>query len=593
MNRFFGLAILMLVIVNVNKAQDTSGWEPIDYMKAVADRVIEKSLFEFKLEPNRPSKQFNQIEFISFERNFPVSDKAVAYALTNLQSNQDLSFTLDLAFSGSLKLWVNDQVVYQQSNTGPAKVEELERSIALEDQVELTLKKGNNKILVKSMSSDPEWKVYFQNNAPRSAGLEFILAEIKNITPEIDEISNWMIIGPFVDQENLDQVLPPEEEFLISSLYESGGQRVAWTIPKLEIIATTIGADPLWGTLYDYNYHTAGLAWSMYNLGEFTGEERFKNYLRDYCDFMFRIRPYIEYEKYNLARYRSRHAFLVDKPLLDFTTAPAIPFIYRLQKEGDFENRETYEEFVGNIQEYVMNRQLRLPDGTLARETPEKYTLWSDDMYMGVPFLLQAALYADDPAKKKAFFDDAASQILTFAERNYDPEEQLFWHAHFTSRPEVKLPYWSRANGWAIWATSEVLLHLPKKHKNYRPILKLFRDHVEGLSKVQDMETGFFRQLLEDPDSFVETSGTAIITMAIARGLNNGWIPKKYRQNAEKGWEALTTVIEPNGKVTKICVGTMTSEDPKDYLERPVASDDSHGLLGLLFTGIEMQKLLK
>ena len=585
--------VILLGIVYFSNGQSTSDWQPIDYVIAVGDRVREKSLFEFQLEPFKPAKRFNNIEFINFERNFPVSQNAAAYAYTNINSKEDITFTLDLAYSGSLKIWINDKEVYKKSNTGPAAVEELERSIALEDQVEVSLQKGNNKILVKSMTSGDEWKVYFQNNAPRSAGLEFKLDEIKNVTADVNEISNWLIIGPFVDQENLGQVLPPEEEFLISSLYESGGQRIAWTVPKLEIIASVIGADPLWGTLYDYNYHTAGLAWSMYNLGEFTGEERFKQYLHDYCDFMFRIRPYIRYEKYVLARYRSRHAFLVDKPLLDFTTAPAIPFIYRLRKEDQFENRDLYEDFVSDIQEYVMNRQLRLDDGTLARETPEKYTIWSDDMYMGVPFLLQSALYADDPDRKKEFFDDAASQILTFAERNYDPEKQLFWHAHFTDRPEVKLPYWSRANGWAIWATSEVLLHLPESHKNYREILRLFKDHVEGLSKVQDMDNGFFRQLLKDPDSFVETSGTAIMTMAIARGINNGWISKKYRKNAEMGWKALTTVIEPNGKVSKICVGTMTSEDPQDYLERPVASDDSHGLLGLLFTGIEMQKLVE
>jgi rhamnogalacturonyl hydrolase YesR len=592
MRRTAIIILLLCGILPASNTQKTEDWEPIDYVIAVGDRVRDKSLFEFQLEPYKPRKRFNRIEFISFERNFPVSSNAAAYAYTNLHASKDVTLTLDMAFSGSLKLWVNGEEVYRKENTGPSEVLEKERSIALEEQVEINLKKGNNKILAKSITPGDEWKVYLQPQVPRGTALTFKLHEIKNVTPEVDDLSNWFIIGPFEDQADLDQVLPPENEFLISSLYKSAGNRIAWTIPKMEIIATTIGADPLWGTLYDYNYHTAGLAWSIYNLGEFTGEERFKQYLRDYCDFMFRIRPYIRYEKYDLGRYRSRHAFLIDKPLLDFTTAPALPFIYRLRKEDDFENRETYREFVTDIQDYVQNRQLRLDDGTLARQTPEKYTLWADDMFMGIPFLLQSAMYLDDPAEKQKFYDDAARQVLNFAERTFDPDRQLFWHAHFTERPEVKLPYWSRANGWAIWATSEVLLHLPKSHGNYKPILRLFRKHVEGLSKAQDMETGFFRQLLEDPDSYTETSGTAIMTMAIARGINNGWISKKYKKNAVKGWEALTTVMEPSGKVSKICIGTMTSEDPQDYLDRPTAEDDSHGLLGLIFTGIEMQKLL-
>ena len=157
----------------------------------------------------------------------------------------------------------------------------------------------------------------------------------------------------------------------------------------------------------------------------------------------------------------------------------------------------------------------------------------------------------------------------------------------------MKLPYWSRANGWAIWAVTEVLLYLPEEHSDYQRIMKIYLDHVDGLIQMQDTASGFYHNVLDHADSFEETSGTAIFTMAIARGINQGWlIRKKYEPYVLRGWKALDSVIETDGTVSRICMGTMCSEDIGYYYERPVVRDDSHGLLGLTFAGIEVQKML-
>ncbi|MXV17068.1 hypothetical protein GS398_17340 [Pedobacter sp. HMF7056] len=98
--------------------------------------------------------------------------------------------------------------------------------------------------------------------------------------------------------------------------------------------------------------------------------------------------------------------------------------------------------------------------------------------------------------------------------------------------------------------------------------------------------------MLTRPDSYQELSGTAIVTMTIARGLNNGWLSKEvYEKCARNGWEAIASAIETDGKV-HICVGTMSSEDGSYYLTRPKIDDDSHEIIGLIFAGIEMEKLV-
>jgi rhamnogalacturonyl hydrolase YesR len=428
--------------------------------------------------------------------------------------------------------------------------------------------------------------------------LKLGLGDMPNISEKIASLTKWLVIGPFPNKSNqgMSTAYPPEEikGVKLGRVYNYEARPLAWTLPKIEVFADVIDPHPLWGTYYSWNYHAAGLAWALMHLGEQSENSKYYDFGVRYSDFIFDIKPFVGYQVNDLNHYTSTHHHLDNTPLLDFTTAPSLPIIYRLIREEDFEGRDAYADFISGMNTYVSEEQVRLPDGTFTRETPEKYTTWVDDMFMGIPYLLHAAKLTDDPKEKQRFFDDAANQVLGFHKRLYDPEANLYSHAHYSERPDVQLPWWSRANGWGIWATSEVLLHLPKKHPKYRQILKIFQNHVRGVVPMQNQETGFWHNVLNKPDSYPETSGTAIFTMAIARGINQGWLKRKtYEATALKGWEALKTVIDEDGTVRDICMGTMCSEDVQYYYDRPKVDNDSHGLLGLIFTGIEMQRLVE
>jgi rhamnogalacturonyl hydrolase YesR len=225
------------------------------------------------------------------------------------------------------------------------------------------------------------------------------------------------------------------------------------------------------------------------------------------------------------------------------------------------------------------------------RNTPEEYTVWTDDMFMGIPFLMQAGLYAGSPEVREIFFNDAANQILDFNKHVWDADAKLYMHASYTSRPEVKLPHWSRANGWAIWAISEVLMYLPEKHPAYLQILKHFKTFAETLISYQ-AQSGFWYNVLDRDDSPEEVSGTAIFTMAMARGVRYGWLDKKkYMPVVINGWKAIASEIENDGTVAKICVGTMCSEDENYYINRPFYNNDTHGSFAVIFAGIEVQRM--
>ncbi|MDD4923116.1 MAG: glycoside hydrolase family 88 protein, partial [Bacteroidales bacterium] len=311
----------------------------------------------------------------------------------------------------------------------------------------------------------------------------------------------------------------------------------------------------------------------------------------DFCDFQLRSIPFLKYETETVGQVSVPNGLLINTPLLDFTLAPSLPFIYRLRSDSSFQNRKDYEQFVDKMLNYARNEQIRLPGSVIyTRTTPKKYTTWVDDMFMGIPFLVQAALNANTEADRKYFFDDASNQVLGFNKQVWDAPAGLYVHARYSDSDE-KLVHWSRANGWGIWATSEVLLHLPKNHPNYKPILKHFQNHVESLVRYQDSD-GFWRNVLDHPKSRQEVSGTAIFTMAIARGVREGWISgKKYRPVVQKAWNAISSQVEKNGTVHNICYGTMCSSDVNYYLNRPFYDNDTHGLFAVLFAAMEVKKM--
>ena len=78
-----------------------------------------------------------------------------------------------------------------------------------------------------------------------------------------------------------------------------------------------------------------------------------------------------------------------------------------------FTNRASYETYIDRMLEYARKGQVRLPVSNIfTRLTSEKYTTWVDDMFMGIPFLVQAAQYATSPEERRRFLDDAAEQYL-------------------------------------------------------------------------------------------------------------------------------------------------------------------------------------
>jgi rhamnogalacturonyl hydrolase YesR len=244
---------------------------------------------------------------------------------------------------------------------------------------------------------------------------------------------------------------------------------------------------------------------------------------------------------------------------------------------------------IDNFIDYIRNKQFRLSDGTLARHRPQSNTLWLDDLFMSVPALAQMGRLTGD----NKHYDDAVKQVLQFSKRMFNEQKGLYihgWVQGMSVHPEY---YWGRANGWALMAMVELLDVLPKTHPGYQDVLKQLQAHMKGLAKYQD-GTGFWHQLLDRSDTYLETSATTIYTYAIARAINDGLIdPMAFTPVAILGWNAVATKVNSKGQIEGTCVGTGMAFDPAFYYYRPINVFAAHGYGPMMLAGSEIITLLQ
>ena len=253
------------------------------------------------------------------------------------------------------------------------------------------------------------------------------------------------------------------------------------------------------------------------------------------------------------------------------------------------DKNEDYLPLINQTAEHISKKQFRLDDGTLARHRPQYQSIWADDLYMSVPFLANMGVLSGDDK----YFDDAVKQILQMAERLYIPQKELFDHGwSVTSGDYDPRFYWGRANGWTLMAMAELLGVLPEGYKGRDEIMHLYRSMIRSLAGIQD-GTGFWHNMVDKTDTYLETSCTAMFTYAIAKGINEGWINHVYGPVALTGWNALTTRVLENGAVDGTCEGTTFAHDNTYYYYRGKSIYATHGYGPVLYAGAEMIRLLK
>jgi unsaturated rhamnogalacturonyl hydrolase len=198
---------------------------------------------------------------------------------------------------------------------------------------------------------------------------------------------------------------------------------------------------------------------------------------------------------------------------------------------------------------------------------------WIDDMYMITLLQVQAFRSTGDVK----YLDRTAAEMVAYLDKLQQPNG-LFFHA-----PDAPI-HWGRGNGWMAAGMTELLSELPAKNRHRPRILAAYRKMMATLLAHQ-AASGMWRQVVDHPEFWEETSGSAMFTFAFVTGVKSGWLDEKpYALAARKAWIALTSYITAEGDVREVCVGTGTKNDLNHYLTRPRAVGDPHGQAPVLWT---------
>jgi rhamnogalacturonyl hydrolase YesR len=333
-------------------------------------------------------------------------------------------------------------------------------------------------------------------------------------------------------------------------------------------------------TSYEWGVTYAG----MLAVGKATNDNKFSNYTTDRLGLIgasykgFKMLYDKNYQKNNPLR------SVIDPNALDDAGSICASILKTIQ----FNQDKNLQPLADNFLQYISKKQQRLEDGTLARSRPQANTLWLDDLFMSVPALAQAGKLTGN----NSYYDDAVKQVLQFSEKMFNKDKNLYMHGWVASMKVHPEFYWARANGWAILTMVELLDVLPKNYPGRETILQQLLLHIKGLS-VQQTASGFWHQLLDKNDSYLETSATAIYCYAIARAINNHWAEAKaYGPMVILAWNAVASKINKEGQVEGTCVGTGLAFDPAFYYYRPTSVYAAHGYGPVLLAGAEMINLI-
>jgi len=267
---------------------------------------------------------------------------------------------------------------------------------------------------------------------------------------------------------------------------------------------------------------------------------------------------------------------IAQEPHVDYRVFGAVPLeMYMQTKERKF-----------------LDLGIGLADKQWEKTSPDGITsearYWIDDMYMITAVQVQAFRATGDTK----YIDRAANTMSAYLDK-LQQSNGLFYHA-----PDSKF-FWGRGNGWVAAGMTELLRSLPKKHPQRARILSGYQKMMASLLKYQARD-GLWRQLIDHPDVWAETSSTGMFTFAMVSGVKNGWLDRKaYGPAARRAWLGLIQHLDKDANVSDVCIGTNkanlevgpdVSKQLEFYLERPRRTGDLHGQAPILWSATALMR---
>lgn len=472
-------------------------------------------------------------------------------------NNTTHKFTLDT--KGETVVYINKKEVFKTKGG--------------KETFDATLPLGTYDIYVKCICDGSDWGYTLECDT-----VEFESAARVKGTDDV-----WMYIGTFVNDF--------EFPFDTASdmLHIVGEPATYWRLDAPDTFVRPYNENTLFGR---WNYPLGVTMYGLLHTAIAIGSEDIKNYIKDHVQLCIDTLEYALWDKEQYGGATSIHNLLTSIDSLDDCGSFA-SMMLEVNKYLGLRDVKKVADYVGD---YIYNHQSRLEDGTFFRKEMMHHfhnmTMWADDLYMSVPFLVRYSQFTGD----QKYLDDAANQFFGFKKRLFMPEEKIMSHVYdFKYDSKTNVP-WGRGNGWVVFSMTELLEVLPEDHPKRNDLIDFLNTLCEGYLALQDDE-GMWHQVLNDHESYPETSCTSMFIYAFSRGIRFGWLknPEKYVKAIYKAWKGISkTSVDSNGNVYGVCRGSEFSFIA-DYYKYELGwnLNDTHGTGIVMLAGIEVIRLNK
>ncbi len=338
-------------------------------------------------------------------------------------------------------------------------------------------------------------------------------------------------------------------------------------------------ADPL--DVSDWRYFSGALQSAMLATADRFDRPDFASYVSRYADFFLQNVETVRTERSTKHQLDGPFAHYFRFALLDDIgpqSAALIEWNARLAAQSRVHRIDALKDSALE----AISRIPRLPDGTMARITPVSHTVWADDLFMGAASLARISLVTG----RLDLLNEAARQALLFDKHLRDPKSGLYYHGWFEPTGKPSSSKWARANGWTMLAKLQILKALPSDHADRPALLRIFANHARSLKKAQDAD-GRWHQVLDNKQTYLETSASAMFVAAMAEGVTRGWLKSsEFDRSIQRGWRAVAGQVDAGGRAAGIVAGTPILPNDEAYDHQKTRLSDPRGLAAMLYACI-------
>lgn len=338
-----------------------------------------------------------------------------------------------------------------------------------------------------------------------------------------------------------------------------------------------------------WDYTQALIAKAMLQAYQATGDERYFKYVMEFANYFVNDKG--EIKTYKMSDYN-----------IDRVNGGSFLFVLndiQPEKRWQLANDRLFEQLVNHP---------RTKEGGFWHKKIYPHQMWLDGLYMAEPFYIR---YAVEHGMDKGAVD-VANQFRIIDRHTYDKRTGLNYHGWDEALEQqwadpktgCSPNFWSRSMGWYIMAMVDVLDYMPEG-EGRQDLLKMLRRTAKNILKHQDKKSHMWYQLTALPKqqgNYLEATSSAIFCYAFAKAANRGYLPKKYKKEAQKIFDGMVDNVfkfNEDGTIslTNCCSVAGLGGKPRYrdgsveyYLSEPIVDNDPKGVGPIIFAALELAK---